>query len=98
MKDDKLEEKKSLNRRGLKIGSIATGTGAALIGISKYSGKEFKKLSKEEMEKAIRGGVDKSIKSTSRIGKGLVAIGAPLLGYSIYKHYKYKNKKDDNKA
>lgn len=72
-------------------GGILAGTGAALKGFDLLAKKKWvdKNLSEQGKKEALNG----MVKNSGKVGTRLLVVGAPLLGYSAYKHYKNKKKK-----
>lgn len=103
--EEELERKKF--HKSLAAKGVVAGTGlSALGGTVLYGGKKADKIVKELAEgkrKEAWGSkkipLDKIGPKAKVAGGVMLALGIPTLGYSAYKHYKYrKENKDDNKA
>ena len=98
--EEELERKKF--RKSLAAKGVVAGTGlSALGGTVLYGGKKADKIVKElaEGKRSKKIPLDKIGPKAKVAGGVMLALGIPTLGYSAYKHYKYrKENKDDNKA
>ena len=95
MKEDSKKEltpeEKELVKRGMAAGGILTGAGLAGLGLASHANSINKKLASEGRV-LIPEGV---IKNGKLVGAASLIVGTPVLGYTVYKHY--KNKKDEKK-
>jgi len=110
-KDHSIEEKDDLAKTGIVAGSGMVGLGGTaaglaamserILGSKKISLGEKKALLTHLEERARVNGLKTAdfLKKAKKVGGITAAVGAPILGISAYKHYKYKKQiKDKEKT
>lgn len=101
--EEEAKKEKELWKRGAAAKGIVAGSGLSALGggvlvLTEKSARKLKKGGELVIPKGSN--MKATIRNGRIIGGSALAIGLPTLGYSAYKHYKYKkeDKKNGDKA